>query len=94
MISRPFRNRSLCLLLGSLVIGVLAMVLAAAAADGRPASTAFQWRDMGSWSFGWRRVAYCSEQNASLRGWKAEFGPLAVSRLWWSGTNAVDGFRR
>ena len=50
--------------------------------DERPqASTSFQWRGIQDWGLGWKRVAYCSEQSAAFRGWKAELGPLAVLHL-------------
>src|SRR5438034_11162966 len=47
----------------------------------RPASTHLEWRGFSQWNFGLKRVAYCSEQAASFRGWKAELGPLALLHL-------------
>jgi hypothetical protein len=55
---------------------MFALVSAGFRDERRQVSTGVQWRSFHDWSLGWKRVAYCSEQAAAFRGWKAELGPL------------------
>jgi hypothetical protein len=72
--------------------GVLLLLLLLAAAglalgwqfsreDGKLVSTHFRQLGLKDWRIGWKWVAYCSEQAAAFRGWKANLGPLEVIHL-------------
>jgi hypothetical protein len=76
---RRFHRRLLLLVLGAAL--VLPLAWSVCQTDRRYSSTAFHWRGVNNWGFGWRRVAYCSEQSALFRGWRADLGLLTVEHL-------------
>jgi len=72
-------RRLACWSLALVAIGVLVLILQPSQLT--RSVTSVQWRSLSSWGFGWKRVAFCSEQSAAFRGWRAELGPVILMRL-------------
>jgi hypothetical protein len=88
--TKPFRSRSARVALLALV-AVALLVLASRVTwlEPRRASTQIQRRGIAQWEVGWKPLVFCSEQTASVRGWRANLGPLVVTRLRTRITNLV-----
>ena len=68
-------------LLACVAAGLLVFASLSTRVERRPTSTQIEWRSIGQWGFRWKRLVYCSEQTAAFRGWRANLGPLVVTRL-------------
>jgi len=80
--TKTFSRRSARVaLLAFVVVALLVLASHVTIFEPRPISIQIEWRGIAQWEVGWKPLAYCSEQNASIRGWKAKLGPVVVTRL-------------
>jgi len=68
-------------LLALVAVALLVLASHVTLFEPRRISTQIQWFGFAHWKVGWKRLAFCSEQNAGFRGWTASLGPFVVTRI-------------